>query len=152
MQEHTHTVVAMALNVDNTWHETSLRVQEIRVITDKIREDEVSGAAEADWKFAAMVSHIIIMIIIIISIIMIIIIIIITLSSGAGQTLPLLLLCLHAGGDGGGARRGAPHHRLLILYWGHCFSLDYCDLSLVNFFSLAPALAPECYRGPWPHP
>ena len=70
------------------------------------------------------------------------IIIIVTLSSsGAGQTLPLLLLCLHAGGDGGGARRGAPHHRLLILYRGHCFSLDYCDLSLVNFFPLAP---------PWP--
>ena len=30
-------------------------MQEIRVITDKIRDDEVSGAAEADWKFAAMV-------------------------------------------------------------------------------------------------
>ena len=29
--------------------------QEIRVITDKIRDDEVSGAVEADWKFAAMV-------------------------------------------------------------------------------------------------
>ena len=88
-----------------TSHETSRRVQEIRVITDKIRDDEVSGAAEADWKFAAMVSHIII----------IIIIIIITLYSGAGQTLPLLLLCLHAGGDRGGARRGAAHHRLLII-------------------------------------
>ena len=25
------------------------------MITDKIREDEVSGAVEADWKFAAMV-------------------------------------------------------------------------------------------------
>ena len=37
-------------------------MQEIRVITDKIRDDEVSGAAEADWKFAAMVSHIIIII------------------------------------------------------------------------------------------
>merc|ERR1719336_1012349 len=30
-------------------------LKEIRVITDKIRDDEVSGAAEADWKFAAMV-------------------------------------------------------------------------------------------------
>ena len=89
-----------------TSHETSRRVQEIRVITDKIRDDEVSGAAEADWKFAAMVSHI-----------LIIIIILITLLAGAGQTLPLLLLCLHAGGDGGGARRGAAHHRLLIVCW-----------------------------------
>ena len=26
-----------------------------KVITDKIRDDEESGAAEADWKFAAMV-------------------------------------------------------------------------------------------------
>ena len=34
---------------------TCLASQEIRVITDKIREDEVSGAVEADWKFAAMV-------------------------------------------------------------------------------------------------
>ena len=34
---------------------TCLGSQEIRVITDKIREDEVSGAVEADWKFAAMV-------------------------------------------------------------------------------------------------
>ena len=25
------------------------------MITDKIRDDEVSGAVEADWKFAAMV-------------------------------------------------------------------------------------------------
>ena len=35
--------------------DTCLASQEIRVITDKIREDEVSGAVEADWKFAAMV-------------------------------------------------------------------------------------------------
>ena len=33
----------------------SLSMQEIRIITDKIRDDEVSGAVEADWKFAAMV-------------------------------------------------------------------------------------------------
>jgi len=35
--------------------ELSLILKEIKVITDKIRDDEESGAAEADWKFAAMV-------------------------------------------------------------------------------------------------
>ena len=29
--------------------------QEVKVITDKIKDDEVSDAVKADWKFAAMV-------------------------------------------------------------------------------------------------
>merc|ERR1712128_370932 len=35
--------------------ELSLRLKEIKVITDKIRDDEESAAIEGDWKFAAMV-------------------------------------------------------------------------------------------------
>ena len=35
--------------------ELSLILKEIRVITDKIRDDEDSAAIENDWKFAAMV-------------------------------------------------------------------------------------------------
>jgi nicotinic acetylcholine receptor len=35
--------------------ELSLILKEIRVITDKIRDDEESAAIENDWKFAAMV-------------------------------------------------------------------------------------------------
>ena len=35
--------------------ELSLILKEIKVITDKIRDDEESGAIENDWKFAAMV-------------------------------------------------------------------------------------------------
>ena len=35
--------------------ELCLILKEIKVITDKIREDEESGAVESDWKFAAMV-------------------------------------------------------------------------------------------------
>ena len=35
--------------------ELSLILKEIKVITDKIRDDEESGAVESDWKFAAMV-------------------------------------------------------------------------------------------------
>ena len=72
----------------DTRHETSLCVQEIRVITDKIRDDEVSGAAEADWKFAAMVSHIFIIIISIIIIIIIIIIIRCWTDSASSSSLP----------------------------------------------------------------
>ena len=30
-------------------------LKEIKVITDKIRDEEESGAVEGDWKFAAMV-------------------------------------------------------------------------------------------------
>ena len=29
--------------------------QEIKVITDKIKDDEISDSVKADWKFAAMV-------------------------------------------------------------------------------------------------
>ena len=32
-----------------------IQIDLTKVITDKIRDDEESGAAEADWKFAAMV-------------------------------------------------------------------------------------------------
>ena len=35
--------------------ELSLILKEIKVITDKIRDDEESTAIESDWKFAAMV-------------------------------------------------------------------------------------------------
>ncbi len=35
--------------------ELSLILKEIKVITDKIRDDEESAAIENDWKFAAMV-------------------------------------------------------------------------------------------------
>ena len=35
--------------------ELCLILKEIKVITDKIRDDEESGAVESDWKFAAMV-------------------------------------------------------------------------------------------------
>jgi len=35
--------------------ELSLILKEIKIITDKIREDEESGTVENDWKFAAMV-------------------------------------------------------------------------------------------------
>ena len=35
--------------------ELSLILKEIRVITDKIRDDEDTAAIENDWKFAAMV-------------------------------------------------------------------------------------------------
>ena len=35
--------------------ELSLILKEIKVITDKIRDDEESAAIEGDWKFAAMV-------------------------------------------------------------------------------------------------
>ena len=57
-------------NLSNTSDQTSSGVQqqyspihrelgailkEIKVITDKIRDEEESGAIEGDWKFAAMV-------------------------------------------------------------------------------------------------
>ena len=32
-----------------------MRMMIMQVITDKIRDDEESGAVESDWKFAAMV-------------------------------------------------------------------------------------------------
>ena len=35
--------------------ELSLILKELRVITDKIKDDEDSAAFENDWKFAAMV-------------------------------------------------------------------------------------------------
>ena len=35
--------------------ELSLILKEIKVITDKIRDDEEASAIESDWKFAAMV-------------------------------------------------------------------------------------------------
>ncbi len=35
--------------------ELSLILKEIRIITDKIRDDEDTAAIENDWKFAAMV-------------------------------------------------------------------------------------------------
>ena len=35
--------------------ELNLILKEIRVITDKIKDDDESAAVEADWKFAAMV-------------------------------------------------------------------------------------------------
>lgn len=35
--------------------ELSLILKEIKVITDKIREDDEAGSVESDWKFAAMV-------------------------------------------------------------------------------------------------
>ena len=35
--------------------ELGLILKELKVITDKVREDEEAGAVEADWKFAAMV-------------------------------------------------------------------------------------------------
>ena len=35
--------------------ELSLILKEIKVITDKIREDEDNGSVENDWRFAAMV-------------------------------------------------------------------------------------------------
>ena len=35
--------------------ELGLILKEIRVITDKVREDDEAGEIEADWKFAAMV-------------------------------------------------------------------------------------------------
>ena len=35
--------------------ELSLILKEIKIITDKIRDDEESAAIENDWKFAAMV-------------------------------------------------------------------------------------------------
>ena len=35
--------------------ELSLILKEVKVITDKIRDDEESTAVENDWKFAAMV-------------------------------------------------------------------------------------------------
>ena len=34
-----------------------IQIDLTKVITDKIRDDEESGAAEADWKFAAMVIY-----------------------------------------------------------------------------------------------
>ena len=37
------------------YRELSLILKEIRVITDKIRDDEDTAAIENDWKFAAMV-------------------------------------------------------------------------------------------------
>ena len=47
-------------NVNTTYpsgvpRELSLILKEIKVITDKIRDDEESSAIESDWKFAAMV-------------------------------------------------------------------------------------------------
>lgn len=38
-----------------THRELSLILKEIKIITDKIRDDEESAAIENDWKFAAMV-------------------------------------------------------------------------------------------------
>ena len=35
--------------------ELNLILKEIRIITDKIRDDDESAEVEADWKFAAMV-------------------------------------------------------------------------------------------------
>ena len=35
--------------------ELGLILKELKVITDKVREDDEAGAVEADWKFAAMV-------------------------------------------------------------------------------------------------
>ena len=35
--------------------ELSLILKEIKIITDKIRDDEEAAAIENDWKFAAMV-------------------------------------------------------------------------------------------------
>ena len=35
--------------------ELGLILKEIKVITDKIKEDEEAASVEADWKFAAMV-------------------------------------------------------------------------------------------------
>ena len=35
--------------------ELSLILKEIKVITDKIREDDDNGSVENDWRFAAMV-------------------------------------------------------------------------------------------------
>lgn len=35
--------------------ELELILREIRIITDKIREDDQQGAISGDWKFAAMV-------------------------------------------------------------------------------------------------
>ena len=37
------------------FRELSLILKELRVITDKIRDDEETAAIENDWKFAAMV-------------------------------------------------------------------------------------------------
>ena len=37
------------------FRELSLILKELRVITDKIRDDEDTAAIENDWKFAAMV-------------------------------------------------------------------------------------------------
>ena len=39
----------------NFTRELSLILKEIKIITDKIRDDEESAAIENDWKFAAMV-------------------------------------------------------------------------------------------------
>ena len=49
------------MSEDAIYHSDSLnsdfqpKIDLAKVITDKIRDDEESGAAEADWKFAAMV-------------------------------------------------------------------------------------------------
>ena len=53
-----HTTIPILLILNMTMKRNIVRAmlcQEIKVITDKIRDDEVSGAVEADWKFAAMV-------------------------------------------------------------------------------------------------
>ena len=43
------------INVYKFSRELSLILKEIKIITDKIRDDEESAAIENDWKFAAMV-------------------------------------------------------------------------------------------------
>ena len=47
--------VEYLINVYQFSRELSLILKEIKIITDKIRDDEESAAIENDWKFAAMV-------------------------------------------------------------------------------------------------
>lgn len=47
-----HYLIQMSIGA---FRELSLILKELRVITDKIRDDEDTAAIENDWKFAAMV-------------------------------------------------------------------------------------------------
>ena len=50
MEERQESIASLSIS-----RELNLILKEIKVITDKIKDDDESGALEADWKFAAMV-------------------------------------------------------------------------------------------------
>ena len=52
---HTNILFSSILAFLGAFRELSLILKELRVITDKIRDDEDTAAIENDWKFAAMV-------------------------------------------------------------------------------------------------